>query len=129
MISEFKGNQRYYKLNKKYPFLKEYKSIFLKSFGIEKEIKTAFSKLKDVKSVYIFGSYAKDKMEAGSDLDILAIGNCPHLTIEKTISKLQNKIDREINVLDFSDEEFKQKIKENDPFISKIMKKDLIKII
>jgi len=36
LSDEFSGKERYFFLNSKYPFLKEYKKIILKGFGFEK---------------------------------------------------------------------------------------------
>lgn len=35
IISEFSGNQRYYFLNKKYPFLQEFKKMYQAKYGLK----------------------------------------------------------------------------------------------
>ena len=99
--SEFKGNQRYYSLNTAYPLLGNYREILLKTIGFEAELKSAFSKIKGIRHLFIFGSYAIDRMDAHSDIDILIVGQCPHLLIEETLSRFQKKMQRAINVIDF----------------------------
>ncbi len=126
---EFKGNQKYYFLNQNYPFLKEYQKIVLKTIGIEKQLKSAFLQLKGIKHVHIFGSYAQDRMDTESDIDVLVVGSCPHLDIERAITKLQKKIHREINVVDFDEAEYRERIKNKDPFIKDILNHKTIKII
>lgn len=39
LSDEFRGKERYFFLNRKYPFLKEYKRIVLKGLGFEKILK------------------------------------------------------------------------------------------
>ena len=39
LSDEFQGKERYFFLNKRYPFLKEYKKIILKGLGFEKVLK------------------------------------------------------------------------------------------
>lgn len=127
--SEFKGNQRYYSLNSNYPLLNEYKKIVLKTIGIEHELKMIFSRIKGIKHLYIFGSYAADRMEAHSDIDILIVGKCPHLFIEEAIFRMQQKLHREINVIDFDEKEFQNRIRNKDPFVLDVLNRPHIKVI
>ncbi len=127
--SEVIGNQKYYSLNKKYPLYKEYKKIILKTIGIEKQLKTALSNIKGIKKAFIYGSYAEDKMDAFSDIDIIVIGNHSTVLLHKKIAQLQKLTEREINIISISQEEFNSKIKSNDSFITDILRKKRINII
>lgn len=127
--SELIGNQKYYSLNKKYPLYKEYKKIILKTIGIEKQLKTALSNIKGIKKAFIYGSYAEDKMDAFSDIDIIVIGNHSTVLLHKKIAQLQKLTEREINIISISQEEFNSKIKSNDSFITDILRKKRINII
>ena len=69
--TEKMGNQLYYSLNKKYPLYNEYRKIILKTIGIESSLKEALKGRKEIKAVYIFGSYAVDIMDSSSDIDVL----------------------------------------------------------
>jgi len=128
-VSQLRGNQRYYQLNKKYPLYKEYKKIVMKTIGFEKQLRQILIDMEGIKDAYIFGSYAKDKMDVSSDIDILVIGNHDTILLHKKISSLQKKIDREINVISISKKEFEIKKKKKDPFIFDILQKKKIKII
>lgn len=127
--SEVIGNQKYYSLNKKYPLYKEYKKIILKTIGIEKQLKTTLSKIKGIKKAFIYGSYAKDKMDAFSDIDIIVIGNHSTVLLHKKIAQLQKLTDREINIISISQEEFNCKIENKDSFIADVLRKKRIDII
>jgi len=128
-VSEVRGNQRYYSLNKKYPLYKEYRNIFMKTAGIEEKLKSALSNIGRIKEAYIYGSYVRGNMDAFSDIDIIIIGNHDTIMIQKEISKLQKDVDREINVINIGLKEFDDKKKNRDPFISNIFKDKYIKII
>lgn len=127
--SQMKGNQKYFSLNKKYALYKEYKTIILKTIGLEHKLKDTLADIKGIKKVYIFGSYAEDKMDASSDIDIIVIGDQDTLLIQKRISQLQKIMDREINVINMTENEFMLKQKIKDPFILNILKKKKIEII
>lgn len=129
LLSESFGRQKYYFLNKKYPLLKEYLSIFNKTLGVEQHLTTVFSKIKGVKNVYIFGSYARNKLDAGSDIDLLIIGNHKSLDAQRAILPLQDEINREINIIDITPNEFENKKDNQDPLIRNILSKTIIKLI
>jgi len=128
-VSKVSGNQRYYSLNKKYSLYKEYRNIFMKTVGIEEKLKSALSNIDGIKEAYIYGSYARDNMDAFSDIDIIIIGSHDTIMIQKEISKLQKDMDREINVINIGLKEFNDKKNSRSPFILDIFKNKHIKII
>ena len=127
--SEFSGHQRYFFLNNKFPLLKEYKSVFLKTIGLEDTLKKALMHLPQLKAAYLFGSYAKDKLDASSDIDILLVGSHSGLAAQKLILPIQKNCDREINIIDMSEKEFKAKKKKGDDFLKDIFSKKIIKLL
>ena len=129
LTSEFKGKQRYFSLNKKYPLMKSYRRIFLKTFGLEQKLRQIVSDIPRIKEAYIFGSYAKDKMDAQSDMDILAVGGHSVMQLQKKISALQKSLGREINVVNLSPQEFLRKKKAKDPFIANVFAGPHIKLL
>lgn len=122
-----KGNLSLYKINKKYPYLLEMKKMIQKSFGVEKKLSEDLKSIKGLKSAYIFGSYAIDVLGAESDIDLLLIGSHDVLEVQKRIIHLQKYFDREINVVDMTEKEFKQK--EKSDLIKNIFKNKYIKIL
>lgn len=127
--SEFRGNQRYFSLDKSYPLLKEYKRIILKTIGFEKIIQDLLKQIKGIKEAYIFGSYAVDKLAPSSDIDLLVVGKQDTIELQRKIAVLQEKLSREINVISMSQNEFQAKKRNNDPFIIGILKKKNIKLL
>ncbi|MBU4512715.1 nucleotidyltransferase domain-containing protein, partial [Patescibacteria group bacterium] len=127
--SEFRGNQKYYSLNKKYPLYKEIQQLFLKTQGIERELKDGLSKIKDIKEAYLFGSYVKNKMDANSDIDILIVGEDDTMTTKKILNQIQKDFGREINAVEMTEKEFNKRRKNKDTFIADVFKNKFIKII
>ncbi|MFC2062098.1 nucleotidyltransferase domain-containing protein [Elusimicrobiota bacterium] len=127
--SEFRGRERYFFLAKDNPILENYRQIFLKTYGIEKRIRDLLKDIKGIEEAYIFGSYAADKMDSSSDIDILAIGSHSVLELQRRIVKLQKETAREFNIVNMSKKEFAVKKKNKDPFISNITKTKTIKLI
>lgn len=127
--SEFRGKERYFFLAKNNPVLKHYRQIFLKTHGIEKRLKDVLSSIKGVKQAYVYGSYAANKMDSSSDIDILAIGSHSVLELQKTISKLQKDTGREFNITNLSPKEFIAKKRDKNHFINHVFKTKIIRLV
>ena len=127
--SEFRGKQRYFFLAKDNPVLEHYRQIFLKTYGIEKRLKEALGVIKGLKQAYLFGSYASNKMDSSSDIDILAIGSHSVLEFQRAIAKLQKDTGREFNVTNLSQKEFKDKREAKSAFINSIFRTKTIRLI
>jgi|SRR3989339_486199 len=126
---EEQANLSYYQLNKDFPLYEEYRRIVLKTVGIEAELKRIFTENREIKTAFIIGSYASGKMDASSDIDVLVIGNADTINLQEKILDLQRKSSREINLINMTEKEFKDRQKKNDPFIVQVLKDNKIKIV
>lgn len=128
-ISEKQGNLKYYSLNKKYSLFVEIERIYKLKYGVEKKLAGLLKKLKGLKEAYIFGSYAKNKLNSESDIDILLIGSHSSLAAKRLIAGLSSDLGRELNIVDMTEKEFQKRKREKDEFIENINKNKVIKII
>lgn len=126
---EFRGKERFFSLNKKYSLLKEYKNIVLKKISFEKIFKDSLKKIKGIESVFIFGSYAKNKISSESDIDVLVIGEPDTIELQKAFLEVQKLTQREINSIQLTQKEFNKRMKQKDEFLKSIFKEKYIKII
>jgi len=127
--SYFRGNMKFYSINKSYPLYEEYGKIIKKTIGFEIKIKDVLKDVPGIEKTYIFGSYAKNKMDVHSDIDMLIVGKHDIINTQSKIGKLQKEINREINVVNLDEKEFKRKLKQKDPFILEIINGNNIKLI
>jgi len=127
--SQTQGNLKLYSINRKYPLYEEYRKIIIKTEGVEPRLKDVLKLIKGIKEAYIYGSYARDTLNAHSDIDLLVIGDHKIISLQREISKLQKEIGREINVVNMDELEFKKKIKNKDPFITGVLEQKHIKVI
>jgi len=126
--SRVRGNLKLYSVDRNYPLYDEYRKIVLKTIGFEQSLRNALRGVKAMKEVYIYGSYATDKLDTHSDIDLLAVGTHSIVSLQKKLNKLQREINREINVVNMDEKEFKRKIKNRDPFMIGILKNKHIRI-
>jgi len=124
-----KLKEKLYSINKDYPLYEEYKKIILKTIGVEDKLRRILTEIEGIKEAYIYGSYAQNKMDIHSDIDLLVIGDYKISLLQKNLSKLQREIDREINSVSMDELEFKKRVKKRDPFISEVLKNKHIQLI
>lgn len=120
-VSEFKGKQKYFRLNKNYPLYKEIKGIIFKTIGVEGSLRELLKNIKNIKIAFIFGSFAKEKEGAYSDIDLMIIGNPDEDKLIFVISELENKLNREINYHIYSLSDIKKKIQKKDTFVKNVL--------
>ena len=129
LISEYKANARFFKVNKKHPIYNELKSIVFKTVGIQGSIKEVLEEIGNVKFSFIYGSYAKAKETYFSDIDLAVIGNADEDKLIKELDRLEEKFQREINYKLFTLKKFKKAIEEKEPFILEIIRDKKIMLI
>ncbi|MBU4204560.1 nucleotidyltransferase domain-containing protein, partial [Patescibacteria group bacterium] len=97
--------------------------------GFEKILKQKLEPIKGIKSVYIFGSYARNKMTSESDIDILVVGNFKTIELQKVLLDIQRSSGKEINSIELSEKDFEKRVKEKDPLLKDIFTGKNVKII
>jgi len=120
---EIIGNQHRYQLDENCPILKEIKGIIIKTVGvahlIQKALKPAERK---IDRAFIFGSFASGDYGNESDVDLFMVTKLSGLEVAELIGDLQNEIGRAINVSQVSADEFYRKKRNNDHFLSQVLK-------
>lgn len=122
LVSEYKANARYFKINKKYPLFAELKNIIFKTVGIQGSLEEVLKKTGKVKTAFIYGSYAKGRENYLSDIDIIIIGAVNEDEIVKRLDRLEEKLQRDINYKLYTWNEFKKNVREKEPFILEVMR-------
>ena len=125
-IAEAKGNQKHFYLNKRYPLHGELKSILFKTVGLEGRLRGIIKKIKGIKLSFIYGSYAANKENASSDVDLLIVGKLDENELLKEIESAERVLGREINYNIYPATEFKERIMKKDNFITNILKRPKI---
>ena len=104
---------------------KLYRVDIEKSQEIFRRIKEFSKKLKKelpVKEVYLYGSFAEGNFHQGSDIDLIVIGDFKERFFER-IGKILELTDLPVEPLAYTQAEFDEFIRSNNPFIINVMKK------
>jgi predicted nucleotidyltransferase len=129
LTSTRKGNLRLYTADHKSPIHEELKRIILKTTGLGDVLRTEFAKMGRVETAFIYGSYARGEETAGSDIDLLIIGNIDPAKATPIFERLEKQLSREINYTIFTPQEFRERKAKRDPFITEILKQKRIPMV
>jgi predicted nucleotidyltransferase len=117
LISKKQGNQKMFRINKKYPLFKELKQIIFKTTGIEGSLRKLLSSYRGIKKAFIYGSYSKNIENSASDVDLMIVGDVPVRDLTSGIRSLEDKLSREINFTVFSEKEYDKEKQKNGSFV------------
>lgn len=124
------GKQVYYGANRDCPIFEELASILRKTSGPADLLAQALAPVADrVRAALIFGSVARGAEQAGSDVDVLLIGDVGFAEIIRLFYPLQAPLGREINPKVYRSAEWQSKVKVGDTFARDILTKPKIFLI
>lgn len=122
------GNRTYYEPNKNHPLYNDLRNIVLKTSGLSDVLREALQH-DEIQWAFVFGSVARGEAGAESDIDLLVIGALGLRKLSSLLSGVSEQIGREINPHVFSAEEFRQKMKEKDHFVSSVLDSPLMFVL
>lgn len=104
------GNQVLYAANTASPVYEELASILRKTSGLADVLAQALEPLRDrIRVAFVFGSSASGRMQAGSDVDVLLIGDgLGYGEVVAALYPSQQSLGREINPKLYSPEEWRK---------------------
>jgi len=119
VLKEIDGNRTYFRANKNHPLYNDIHNLVLKTTGLVDVLRNALDTQR-IKLAFVFGSLARGETSADSDIDLMVIGNIGLRDITALLSNTQEIIFREINPHVYSENDFMEKFKENDHFVSQV---------
>jgi len=124
------GKQHYYSVNINHPLFHDLQNIFIKTIGIKDVIKERIEIVKSqIDFAFIYGSIAKGTFTVQSDVDIMIIGNISSRKLSGLLIKAGEIIGREINYSVMNYNEFEERIKNKDHFITTLLSEPKMFII
>jgi len=79
-------------------------------------LKSKLQEMNGVKEAFVYGSYASGEADERSDLDVMVIGEVDLGQLAPVISGLEKELNRPINYVIYSEDEWKKKAASRDPF-------------
>lgn len=122
LIREVRGNQVAYRADAACPIHADLANVLRKTAGLADVVADALLPLAEkIQVAFIFGSQASGSANAGSDIDLLVIGDAAFKEIVRAVYKAQTSLGRDINPKVFSPIEWRAKRKEKDVFVRDLM--------
>ncbi|MBI2459380.1 MAG: nucleotidyltransferase domain-containing protein [Parcubacteria group bacterium] len=120
------GNMRFFWLNKNYQLYDEIKGIISKTIGVEAQLREIVNKIDTIEVAFIFGSFATDKFNSQSDIDLFIIGEVNNDNFIEEITKLETQISRDINYHIYRKQDVMDKLAAKHDFINNIFSNKMI---
>ena len=123
------GNRVYYRANTAHPVYPEIRALVLKTSGLADVIVNALGNETDIRVAFVFGSFARQEEKAGSDVDLMVVGDIGLRKLTGLLMDVSGKIGREINPHVFLEKEFVKRKKDQDHFLNQVLEAPKIFII
>jgi len=114
------GNRLYYRANPEHPLYLEIRNLVLKTAGLVEVLRRVLQR-EGVRVALVFGSVARGREGAASDVDVLVIGEVGLRTVTGWLTGASHEIGREINPHVMRPEEFRRRLKKQDHFLSQVL--------
>ena len=124
------GRQKFYQANHRCPVYEELMGLAVKTSGIADVLRNALYPLADrIEVAFIYGSFASGKQHLDSDIDLMVVGEVGFGEVVLATGPRQLKLGREINPTIYSEDEFRQKVREGNHFLTTVLSEPRIVIV
>lgn len=124
------GKQHYYRINRQHILYGDLRNLFLKTIGLRDQLRGELDHhAADIDFAFIYGSMASGRFDADSDIDLMIIGKVRPRQIAPSFAELRNQLGREVNAAIFPINEFAEKVRKQDHFVSNISADSLLFVI
>jgi len=117
------GRRTYFRAEARSPIFRELRSIFEKTVGLIPTLRAALRPFANkIACAFVYGSIARREERATSDVDLMVIGRVGLADLAPNLTKIEKRLGREVNVTDYSVEEFRKKVAQGDHFLTTVLK-------
>jgi predicted nucleotidyltransferase len=129
VIKRKDGNRTYYRANKGHPLFLDIQRLVLKTVGLVDILHNELKNCREILIAFVFGSVARQKEMAESDVDLFVIGDLGLRKLADLLSGASDKIGREINPHVFTVKELKKRLAQKDHFTTRVLDEPKIFIL
>jgi predicted nucleotidyltransferase len=123
LLSRRDGNRLYFRANAAHPLFADLRQLVLKTAGLREVLADALRDVPGIELAFVFGSLAAGTGKAGSDVDLLVIGDAGLRALAPRLRPAAERLGREINPVTMTVAEFiRDRTKK--PFLRDLLAKD-----
>ena len=116
------GNQVHFQANPASAVYEELRGILKKTVGVADVLREALEPVTHrVRTAFVYGSVARGDERAGSDLDLMVIGEVKFADLVEVLAPLHEVLRREINTSLYPAKEFRSKVAAAEPFLKRVL--------
>jgi predicted nucleotidyltransferase len=118
------GNRKLYQANRQSPIFQELHGLIVKTVGLLEPLRRALgSRRSEIDVAFVFGSVAKGVDAAGSDVDLMIIGQqLTYTQLFAALQKAEKTLLRPINPNLMTPTEWKQKLSDQNRFVRNVLR-------
>lgn len=121
------GKQVFFQANPDCPVYAEIRALVEKTMGAPVVLRNLlFPLAKRIEAAFIYGSLARGAAVIESDVDLLVVGDVPALKLAAVLTQAEGKLRREVNPVVFPREEFRERLRRGDHFLTTVMREPKI---
>ncbi len=128
VLKRIDGNRTYFRANNDHPIYQDLHQLVLKTVGLVDYLRKPLDHPK-IHFAFIFGSIANGTNTYKSDIDLFVIGELGLRDINQLLRDVSLQLNREVNIVSMTVNEFSARKKENDHFVSEVIVAQKIMII
>lgn len=129
LLTEKRGNRKYYMLNRDHPFFEDLLGLMHKSFGLGADLLKSESKLGDLRYALLTSSYTRGVPLEQNDVDLVIIGDVDLDLLAEIVHNAEKKIGTEINYTVLGENDFEIRKKRRDQFVSQLVSGDHVLVV
>jgi predicted nucleotidyltransferase len=125
-----RGREVYYQADRASPVFPELHRFVLKTVGVADVLREALAPLAErIRAAFVYGSFARGEERAGSDVDVMVIGDVGFGEVISALGPAQDKLAREVNPSVFAAEEWRRRVVSADHFVSTLLREEKLFLI
>jgi predicted nucleotidyltransferase len=130
IVRSVSGRQVYYKANRNHPVFAEIHSLIAKTVGVFQLLGSALAPFaKRVSLAFVYGSMARQDENAGSDVDLMIVGDVALDEILMQLAPVERVLGRPINPTLYSVNEFKSRLQSGNHFLRSVLSGEKVLLI
>jgi len=116
------GNQVQFRANPACPIYEDLRNILKKTVGVADVLREALAPLAGrIRAAFVYGSVARGDERAGSDLDLMVVGEVKFAEVVAALAPAQEALRREVNPNVYPALEFRKKVAAREPFLERVL--------
>jgi uncharacterized protein len=125
-----RDKQVYFQANADCPVFEELKALIVKTAGVADVLRAALAPLGDrVQIALIYGSMAAARQKAGSDVDVLVVGDVAFREVAAALVDTQSQLGRDVNPTVYTPDEFRSKLSAGHHFLTSVLHRETVFLI